>query len=110
VLLNFKRCCKDNFTENNKNLEGNYTQKQNKCIVYNINTFEGEIMIRNNLLKIRLSLGYKFSKDFAEYLDVNANLYGRWESNAAQPSGENLLKICNRTGLTIQDILYEEEQ
>jgi putative transcriptional regulator len=66
-------------------------------------------MIKNNLLKIRLSLGYKYAKDFANYLEINSNQYTKYESNKMQPASEVLLKICKKLNKPINEIIYEEE-
>lgn len=67
-------------------------------------------MIKNNLLQIRLSLGYKYAKDFAEYLGISANQYGRYESNSVQPTAETLYKICTKLKKPIEEIISEMEQ
>ena len=66
-------------------------------------------MVKNNLLKIRLSLGYKYMKDFAEFLGIHPNQYGRYESNAMQPSSDILYHICKKLDKPIEEILYEKE-
>jgi len=66
-------------------------------------------MIKNNLLKIRLSLGYKFAKEFAEYLEISPNQYTRYENNKMQPASEVLFKICRKLNKRIEEIIYEEE-
>jgi putative transcriptional regulator len=65
-------------------------------------------MIKNNLLKIRLSMGYKYAKDFAEYLEINPNQYTRYETNKMQPASEVLLRICKKLNKPIEEIIYEE--
>lgn len=66
-------------------------------------------MIKNNLLKIRLQLGHKYAKDFAQYLEISPNQYGRYENNTMQPSSEILFRICKKLNMPIEEILYEEE-
>lgn len=65
-------------------------------------------MIKNNLLKIRLNLGYKYAKDFAEFLEINPNQYTRYEANKIQPSSEILYKICKKLNMPIESILFKE--
>lgn len=65
-------------------------------------------MLKNRLLEIRLSKGYKYAKDFAELLELNPNQYSRYESNKMQPSSEVLYKICKKLNMPIEKILYEE--
>jgi transcriptional regulator with XRE-family HTH domain len=62
----------------------------------------------NRLLKIRLKMGYKYAKDFAELLELNPNQYSRYESNKMQPSSEVVYKICKKLNIRIEEILYEE--
>lgn len=66
-------------------------------------------MLKNNLLKIRLLMGYRYTKDFAEFLEISPNQYGRYENNKEQPSAENLFKICTKLNKQINEILYNEE-
>ncbi|MCY6957975.1 helix-turn-helix transcriptional regulator [Clostridium brassicae] len=63
--------------------------------------------IKNRLLEIRLDKGYKFQKDFAEYLNVSTWLYNRWEKNAVQPSTEALLDISLKLNIKMEDIVYK---
>ena len=68
----------------------------------------GIILIKNRFLEIRLRLGYKFQKDFAEFLEVSQYQYNRYERNENQPSLEVLLKICSKDKLNIdpREIFY----
>jgi len=65
------------------------------------------MVIRNNLLKIRLSMGYKYAKEFSELLKINSNQYTRYESNTMQPSSKVLYHICKELSKPIEEILYE---
>lgn len=65
-------------------------------------------MVRNRLLEIRLSLGYKKQKEFAEYLEVSRASYNKWENNSSQPGVETILLIANKLNLKIEDIVYLE--
>ena len=53
-------------------------------------------MVKNRLLEIRLSLGYKKQKEFAEYLEVSKASYNKWENNSSQPGVETILLIANK--------------
>lgn len=68
-------------------------------------------MVKNKFLEIRLGRGYKFQKDFAEYLGIGQYQYNRYERNENQPSLEVLLKICSPGKLNIdpRDIFYLDE-
>ena len=52
--------------------------------------------LRNRFLQIRLQRGYKFAKDFAEYLGINSQQYSRYESNKSQPSLEIIYKSAKK--------------
>ncbi len=65
-------------------------------------------MVKNRLLEIRLSLGYKKQKEFAEYLEVSKASYNKWENNSSQPGVETILLIANKLNLKIEDIVYLE--
>lgn len=65
--------------------------------------------VKNRLLQIRLNLGYKKQKDFAEYLEVPQVSYNKWENNSSQPSLDMLFKIKNKLENTIEDIVYIED-
>lgn len=49
---------------------------------------------KNRFLEIRLKKGFKFQKDFAEYLGLSQYQYNRYERNERQPSLEVILDIC----------------
>ncbi|EJP6471344.1 helix-turn-helix transcriptional regulator [Clostridium botulinum] len=65
--------------------------------------------IKNRLLNIRLEMGYKFQKDFAEFLGINPYQYNRYEKNVSQPSVEILYNISKRINKKIEDIIEVEE-
>lgn len=67
-------------------------------------------MVKNRLLEIRLKLGYKKQKDFAEYLSLRQPQYNRYENNIAQPSIEQLFQIANKLEININDIVYWIEE
>lgn len=66
-------------------------------------------MIKNKLLEIRLKLGYKKQKDFAEYLEIARNQYTRYENNQVQPSLEVIYDIAKKLNLNIEDIVEKVE-
>ncbi|MCT8975478.1 helix-turn-helix domain-containing protein [Clostridium sp. CX1] len=63
--------------------------------------------IQNRLLDIRLELRYKTQQEFADFLEIDRWLYNRYEKNRVQPSGENLLQICLKTGKRIEEVIYK---
>lgn len=44
--------------------------------------------MKNKLLEIRLKKGFKFQKDFAEFLEMEQQDYNRIENNKKQVSDE----------------------
>jgi DNA-binding XRE family transcriptional regulator len=62
--------------------------------------------VRNRLLEIRLQMGYKSQKAFAEFLGVDHTHYNRWENNRLQPELEAAMMICEKTGRKFEDIFY----
>ncbi|KIN79986.1 helix-turn-helix transcriptional regulator [Clostridium botulinum] len=65
--------------------------------------------IKNKLLDIRLEMGYKFQKDFAEFLGISPYQYNRYEKNVSQPSVEILYNISKKINKKIEDIIEVEE-
>lgn len=49
--------------------------------------------------------GRKTVKQFAEYLGVGQTTVSSWWNNNRKPEGENLLKLANRFGLEVYDVL-----
>lgn len=64
-------------------------------------------MIKNRLLEIRLQMGYKLQKDFAEFLGMSTYQYNRYEKNAVQPSLEVIYNISKKLDIRIENIIYE---
>lgn len=67
--------------------------------------------LKNNLLQIRLKLGFRYSKDFAIFLDINISQYSRYESNNVQPELPTLCKIYEKikikdTSIHLEDLIY----
>jgi len=65
--------------------------------------------IKNRLLNIRLEMGYKFQKDFAEFLGISPYQYNRYEKNVSQPSVEILYNISKKINKKIEDIIEVEK-
>lgn len=65
--------------------------------------------VKNNLLMIRVKLGYKFGKQFAEYLGVDRSLYYKWETGAVLPSLEWALMVSKKLGKSVNEIWELED-
>jgi putative transcriptional regulator len=61
-------------------------------------------MVKNRLLEIRLHMGYRFQKDFAEFLGVDSNNYNLIENNRKQVSLETALKIAKKLNISVENI------
>jgi putative transcriptional regulator len=68
------------------------------------------VALKNRFLEIRLKKGYKFAKDFADFLEINNQQYSRYESNKSQPSLEIAYRAAKKLGIYIEDIVYDDEQ
>ncbi|MBZ9633101.1 helix-turn-helix transcriptional regulator [Clostridium sp. FP1] len=66
-------------------------------------------MVKNKLLEIRLSLGYKFQKEFAEFLQINHKDYNRIENNNKQVNLETAINIGQKLNMKIEEIWYLEK-
>lgn len=66
-------------------------------------------MVKNRLLQIRLNLGYKKQKEFAEYIEVSQARYNKYENNSSQPGLDVLLRIAKKLNMKVDDIVYLEE-
>lgn len=64
--------------------------------------------MKNKLLEIRLKLGYKNSKDFAEFLGLNKSMYSLIENNKRNVNLENAFDIAEKLNMKIEDIWYKE--
>lgn len=64
--------------------------------------------IKNRLLDIRLSRGYKFQKEFAELLNMSAKDYNLVENNKKGVSLENAFLISEKLNMKIEEIWYKE--
>lgn len=66
-------------------------------------------MVKNRLLEIRLRLGYKKQKDFANFLGIGNSYYSRLENNKDKLTLDTLFSIANKLNININDIVYYEE-
>lgn len=66
-------------------------------------------MLKNKLLEIRLKLGYKNSKDFANFLGINKSMYSLIENNKRNVNLENAFDIAEKLNMKIEDIWFKEE-
>lgn len=64
--------------------------------------------LKNNLLKIRLRLGYKYGKDFAQFLNINKNQYSRYESHSSEPSLPILYEAYKKVKIIDPNIHFED--
>lgn len=66
--------------------------------------------VKNRLLEIRLSLGYKKQKDFAEYLGFKQPQYNKLENNVSQLTIDQLFLVARRLKMNINDIVFYEDE
>ncbi len=67
-------------------------------------------MVKNRLLEIRLSRGYKKQKEFAEYLGLTQSRYNKMENNIQQPTLEQVFAFSKKLNVNIIEIVYWEEE
>ncbi|NFN14576.1 helix-turn-helix transcriptional regulator [Clostridium botulinum] len=65
--------------------------------------------VKNKLLEIRLSLGYKKQKDFAKFLGIGNSYYSKLENNKDKLTIDTLFNIANKLNININDIVYYEK-
>jgi putative transcriptional regulator len=65
----------------------------------------GDLMIRNNLKSIRHSHEMN-QKEFAIYLGIRYEQYNRYERQDRQPNLEVALRMSEKLGVTVNDIVY----
>ncbi|WP_312907993.1 helix-turn-helix transcriptional regulator [Tissierella praeacuta] len=65
--------------------------------------------VKNRFLEIRLKMGYKFQKDFAEFLELDPSHYNRYEKNKIQPRLEQIYIILKKLNMGFFDLFYLEE-
>jgi DNA-binding XRE family transcriptional regulator len=64
--------------------------------------------IKNRLLEIRLKKGYKFQKDFAEFLGIGQYQYNRHEKNKIQPNLETTFMILKKLDIDFFELYYKD--
>lgn len=64
--------------------------------------------VRNRLQEIRLQMGYKFQKDFADFLGMEQQDYNRIENNKKQVSLETALIISKKLNMHVDEIFKLE--
>lgn len=64
--------------------------------------------MKNNIKKIRLTKGL-LQKQLAEKMGCNQNDISRWESGERTPSTENLSKIAEALGCSVNDLITSDE-
>lgn len=64
--------------------------------------------VKNKLLEIRLARGYKFQKDFAEFLNMSKKDYNLIENNKKGISLENAFLIAEKLDMRIEEIWHRE--
>lgn len=66
-------------------------------------------MIKNNLFNIRLQLGFKFQKDFAEWLGMETGMYCMYENNKKKKSDPDVMfLIVEKIRERLPDIKFED--
>ncbi|KIS22002.1 helix-turn-helix transcriptional regulator [Clostridium botulinum] len=60
--------------------------------------------IKNKLLNIRLSMGYKHAKDFAYFLGIGKSNYSLIENNKKQVTLDQAFKIAKKLNMKLEDI------
>lgn len=63
-------------------------------------------MIKNRLLQIRLSRGYKLQKDFAEFLGLSKKEYSLLENNKKSVSLGKALYIAKKLEMKVEEIWF----
>lgn len=66
-------------------------------------------MVKNRLLEIRLKLGYKKQKDFANFLGIGNSHYNKLENNNLLITVDILFKIAKKLNMDISEIVYEDD-
>lgn len=65
-------------------------------------------MIKNRLLEIRLSKGFKTQKEFSKFLNIARNQYNRYELNLIQPNLETTYFILSTLNISFFDLFFLE--
>jgi len=65
--------------------------------------------VKNRLEEIRLQMGYKFQKEFAEFLELHPSHYNRYERNIMQPNLTQIYKILKKLNIDFFELFYLED-
>jgi transcriptional regulator with XRE-family HTH domain len=65
--------------------------------------------VKNRFLEIRLKLGYKKQKDFADLIKVSQPQYSKYENNKEQPSIDIFYRASKILNIPIDELIYDEE-
>lgn len=66
--------------------------------------------IKNKLLEIRLKLGYKNAKDFADFLELGKSNYSLIENNKKQVTLEQAFKIARKLKMNVEEVFELVEE
>lgn len=67
-------------------------------------------MIKNRLLQIRISLGYRKAKEFGEFLSLSKSAYSLLEHNKKQVTLYKAFKIAKKLNMKLEDIFELVEE
>ena len=60
--------------------------------------------MNNRLFDYRMSLKYKFQKDFADYLGINRKSYCEYENNSRQPNIDTVVQILMKLNISFEEL------
>lgn len=60
--------------------------------------------MNNRLFDYRMSLKYKFQKDFADYLGINRKSYCEYENNSRQPNIDTVIQILMKLNISFEEL------
>lgn len=63
----------------------------------------------NRFLEIRLKKGYRFQKDFAEFLEMERQEYNKLENNKKPLTLKRALIYAPKLGVTVEELCYLKE-
>ena len=67
-----------------------------------LTTLRAMRLIGHRLAAVRIRAGYRTQATFADALGVSRGLVGQWESHKKKPGRENLAKIANLCGISME--------
>lgn len=62
-------------------------------------------MLKNNLRKIRLEMDVT-QEEMAELFGIKQQQYNRYETQKAQPSSENMLRIAKKLKMPVEKVFH----